>query len=131
MTAPEVLARGRVAAEALMLDACTVHRPGAVVTDPDTGVAAPSLTLVYTGKCKVQQTLAQSSNPEASGHAFTVLDTRWDTPVGAGPFVVDDVITMTVATEDADLVGQVFRFKEPFHKSLATAQRARVEAVVA
>lgn len=113
-----------------MVDSCTVHRPGAPVTDPDTGVVTPSLTLVYTGKCKIQQTLAQSSNPVAGGHVFTVQDTRWDTPVGVGPFAVNDVVTVTVAVLDPDLVG-VFRVKELFHKTMATAQRTRVEKVTA
>ena len=51
----------RSEAESLMLDTCTVHRPGEPVTDSD-GNVTPSLTLLYTGPCKIQQTLAQSSN---------------------------------------------------------------------
>jgi len=121
---------GRSAAEALMLDTCTVHRPGEPVTDVDGKVTA-SLTLMYTGPCKIQQTLAQSSNPEAGGHQYTVQDTRWDTPVAAGVFEVDDVVTIIGAVLDPQLVGRVFRVTEPFHKTGATAQRTRVEEVTA
>jgi Family of unknown function (DUF6093) len=113
-----------------MQDACTVHRPGTPVTDPGTGVVAPSLTLVYTGKCKIQQTMSQASNPTAGGHSFTVLNVRWDTPVSAGPFQVDDLVTMTASVLDPQLVGRVFRVAELFHKSGATAQRVRVEEMV-
>ncbi|MFC8037826.1 DUF6093 family protein [Paenarthrobacter sp. NPDC057355] len=120
----------RAAAESLMLDTCTVHRPGVPVTDAD-GNVSPSMTLLYTGPCKIQQTLAQSSNPVAGGHRFTVQDTRWDTPVVAGPFQVDDVVTVLGAVLDPQLVGRVFRVTEPFHKSGATAQRTRVEEVSA
>lgn len=112
-----------------MQDACTVHRPGAVVTDPVTGVVAPSLTLVYTGQCKVQQTISQASNPTAGGHSFTVQDSRVDFPVSAGPFAVNDVVTMTASELDPQLVGRKFRVTELFHKSYATAQRTRVKEI--
>jgi hypothetical protein len=113
-----------------MLDTCTVHRPGEPITDAD-GNVSPSLTLLYTGPCKIQQTLAQSSNPEAGGHQYTVQDTRWDTPVAAGVFAVDDVVTIIAAVLDPQLTGRVFRVTDPFHKTGATAQRTRVEAVAA
>lgn len=130
MSAVDAVLAGRRWAESLMLDTCTVHRPGGPVTDAD-GNVTPSLTLLYTGPCKIQQTLAQSSNPEAGGHQFTVQDTRWDTPVAAGVFEVDDVVTITEAILDPQLTGRVYRVTEPFHKTGATAQRTRVEAVVA
>ena len=114
-----------------MLESCTVERSSGAVTNPDTGKVYPALSTVYTGPCKIQQTLAQSSNPVAGEHRFTVQDTRWDTPVSAGPFMVGDVVTVTGAVLDAQLVGRVFRVVETFHKSGATAQRTRVEEVVA
>lgn len=126
-----VLPRLRAEAEALMFDSCTVDRPGEVTTNPDTGVVGSGLTRVYEGKCKIQQTLAQSSNPTAGGHSFTVQSTRWDTPITAGPFAIDDVVTLTDATLDPQLAGRVYRVVELFHKSGATAQRVRVEEVSA
>ena len=131
MSAADAVAEGRTQAELLMFDSCVVDRPGPVVTDPDTGVVAPSLSRIYEGRCKVQQTIAQSSNPTAGGHSFTVQSTRWDTPVSAGPFAVNDVVTMTGAVLDPQLVGRVYRVVELFHKSGATAQRVRVEEVSA
>lgn len=130
MSAVDAVLAGRREAQALMLDTCTVHRPGEPITDSD-GNVTPSLTLLYTGPCKIQQTLAQSSNPEAGGHQFTVQDTRWDTPVAAGVFAVNDVVTIVDAVLDPQLTGRVYRVTDPFHKTGATAQRTRVEAVVA
>lgn len=130
MSAQGLTLRGRAAAESLMVDACTVHRPGAPVTDADGNVTA-SLTLVYTGMCKVQQTIAQSSNPTAGGHSFTVQDSRVDLPVTAGPLLVSDVVTLTASVLDPQLVGRKFRVVELFHKTYATAQRIRVEEVTA
>jgi len=67
-----------------MVDTCTVQRPGEPVTDPVTGSVTPRLSAVYTGACKVQQTIAQSSNPTAGGHAFTVQDSC-PGPYAVGP----------------------------------------------
>lgn len=130
MSAVEAVLAGRAAAESLMLDTCTVHRPGVPVTDAD-GNVSPSMVLLYTGPCKIQQTLAQSSNPVAGGHRFTVQDTRWDTPVAAGVFEVNDVVTVVGAVLDPQLVGKVYRVSEEFHKTSATAQRTRVEEISA
>jgi len=121
--------RGREAAESLMIDACTVHRPGDPITDPETGNVTPGSTLVYSGPCKVQQTISQASNPNAGGHSFTVQDSRVDFPVAAGPLAVDDVVTVTASVMDPQLVGREMRVVELFHKSFATAQRTRVEEV--
>jgi len=131
MSAEDAVAEGRRQAEALMFDSCVADRPGPPVTDPDTGAVNPSMARIYEGPCKIQQTIAQSSNPTAGGHSFTVQSTRWDTPVSAGPFAVNDVVTMTGAVLDPQLVGRVYRVVELFHKSGATAQRVRVEEVSA
>jgi O-succinylbenzoate synthase len=114
-----------------MVDACEVHRLGVPVTDYLTGQVTASRVLVYSGRCKVQQTISQASNPSSGGHAYTVQDVRWDTPVGSGPFLVDDEVVVTAAVLDPQLVGRVYRVSELFHKSGATAQRVRVEEVVA
>ena len=112
-----------------MLDACTVSRLGDPVTDPDTGNVTPGEDLIYSGPCKVQQTISQASNPSAGGHSFTVQDSRVDFPVAAGPLLVNDVVTLTASVLDPQLVGRVFRVSELFHKSYATAQRTRVEEI--
>ena len=114
-----------------MVDSCEVHRLGPQVTDYFTGQVTNTRTLVYSGACKFQQTISQASNPSSGGHAFTVQDVRWDTPVGAGPFLVDDEVTVTAAVLDPQLVGRVYRVSELFHKTGATAQRVRVEEIVA
>jgi len=131
VSAEAAVLAGRREAEALMLDACTVTRPGAPVTDPETGDVTPSSTPVYSGPCKVQQTISQASNPSAGGHQFTVQDSRVDFPVSAGPLAVSDSVTITASALDPQLVGRTFRVAELFHKSFATAQRTRVEEPVA
>lgn len=124
--ADAALAAGRIAAESLMVDTCIIDRPGEPVTDDD-GVVSPSYTPVYSGPCKVQQTLAQSSSPEAGGAVFTVQGARVDLPVGVGPVATGDRVRMVTAASNPDLVGNVYRLVELFEKSWQTAQRTRVE----
>jgi hypothetical protein len=112
-----------------MVDSCDVMRPGEPVTDPVTGSVTPGSTFVYSGPCKVQQTISQASNPTAGGHSFTVQDSRVDFPVSAGPLAVSDTVTITASVLDPQLVGREFRVAELFHKSYATAQRTRVEEI--
>lgn len=112
-----------------MLDSCKVERPGDPVTDQESGTVTPSMSPVYAGKCKVQQTMSQGANPSAGSHAFTIQDSRVDFPVSAGPLMVDDVVTITASELDPQLVGTVFRVSELFHKTYATAQRTRVDEV--
>jgi hypothetical protein len=112
-----------------MIDTCTVTRLGDPITDPETGNVTPGSTFVYSGPCKVQQTISQASNPSAGGHSFTVQDSRVDFPVTAGPLLVDDVVKITASALDPQLVGREMRVVELFHKSFATAQRTRVEEV--
>jgi hypothetical protein len=131
MSLTDLVLRGRDAAEALMIDACTVRRPTGTVTDPVTGNVTPSWTLVYEGKCKVQATQAQASNPLAGGHAFTVEDLEWQAPIGTGPFNVNDVIMQTAAPLDPDLVGTTYRVTSLARKTAKTAQRFRVEVIAA
>jgi hypothetical protein len=134
--------RGRVHAEALMKDVVVISRPGAAVTDPDTGEVANSLTDVYAGPCKVQQTLSQGASPVAGGHAFTVQSARLDVPVWVTGLAVGDIAVasfLDTATYPGSFPGDgvfpgavrelTFRVVELFEKSYATAQRLRVEQV--
>lgn len=131
MSAAAATRMGRKAAERNMNDTCSVARPNPKpTTDPVTGKVTRSSTPVYTGKCRLQQSLAQASTQEAGEHVFTEQGIRWDTPVGSGPFKVGDMVTMTASELDGQLVGKVYRVEQLFNKSQATAQRCRVVEVL-
>lgn len=125
------LTRGRRAAEALMVDSCTVRRVSGTSTNTTTGAVTPTYSTVYTGKCKVQQGGAQAGTPEAGDHAFTVQGLQLHLPVGAGPVAVGDVVTVTASAHDAQLVNRQFRVTAEHHKTWATAQRIPIEEVQA
>ena len=114
-----------------MVDECRVERPGAVSTDRTTGKVSRPAQVVYEGKCGLQQTGTQATDPDVGEHLYTVQTTTWKTPVFAGPFEVGDVVYITKAAADPQLVGTEYRVTELFHKSLATSQRCRVEEVTA
>ncbi len=145
MSAQGLTLRGRKMAESIYKDTCTINRPGAAVTDPDTGEVTAPLVLVYAGPCKVQQTIAQSSNPTAGGHSFTVQSARLDVPTWVTGVQVGDLAVAsfldTATYPDGTFPGDdvypgavrelTFRVVELFEKSYATAQRLRVERMTA
>ncbi|HEX2551113.1 MAG TPA: DUF6093 family protein [Nocardioidaceae bacterium] len=127
MSATSALLRGRVAAEALMLDTCTIRRVASSTSDPDTGVKTPTYTTVYSGKCKVQQR-STAANPTDVGEAeLLASQLELHIPVSATGVRADDVATIDTSVLDPDLAGQVFTIRGEAHKSYATARRLTVE----
>jgi hypothetical protein len=132
MSVLDLLAEGRAAAEAIMLDACTITRvtgPEGPL-DPETGLREPApTTTIYAGKCKVQTYEPHESAKEAGDHVFTEQRYHLHLPIGAGPVAVNDIATVTAASADAGLVGRSYRIAGLHHKSLATAQRLLVDEI--
>jgi hypothetical protein len=125
------LAGGRAAAAALMVDQCTIGRPIGKATDPTTSQVVTTYSPVYSGPCKVQILDVIPATPEAGGRLATVTRLRVDVPIEATAGVtVNDVVTITAATFDTDLVGRTFRVIAPFHGSMKTARRLPVEEIV-
>lgn len=128
ISAEGITLRGRLAAEALMIDTCLVERYTGEVTDPLTGVVSEGWETVYEGVCKVQGRQAQASSPVAGGHVFTVEQLMIHLPVSAQSRL-DDRVTIVTATMDPDLVGATFRLTELARGTYRTADRWNVEAV--
>ena len=130
MTYSGVLLAGRRAAEALMVDECTVRTVTGRATDPTTGKGTPTYSApLYLGKCRVQSFQPQERSPEAGGATLTVQRYAVHVPVEAFAPAVGQVITITAAAGDANLVGRQYRVVALLHKSLATAYRLSVEEV--
>ena len=120
------MARGRAAAEALMVDACTVRRATGETTDPDTGEVERTYATVYTGKCRVQQSLAQAQQQDAGEDYMLLLRLEVQLPVaGSEGLSVGDEVTITASVNDPDLTGRVFRIRDLFHKTHATSRRVQ------
>ena len=127
MTAHSVLALGRIAAAALMIDACIVKRTTGSSTDSETGVITPTYTTLYAGKSKVQRRgpRGQSNRPINLGEAFELLSfVEVGVPMSVDPgFVPADIVVITACVNDTDLVDRVFHLRGFEHRSFATARR--------
>jgi hypothetical protein len=119
------LARGQVAAELGMTDACTVRRVATSGTDPVTGETSYTYSSIYTGKCRVQQHQAAADRQDVGEDSVLLLTVEVQLPVSVTGLEVGDLITITSAAHDADLVGRVFRIHDLAHKSEPTARRVQ------
>jgi hypothetical protein len=124
-SAVAAIGRGRRAAEALMLDTCTVQRLASETTDPDTGVVVKHFTAIYVGKCKIQHTQRPTNAHPTNIGESEVLQARIELhlPTSVVGVLSDDFVTVTASALDADLVGATFHVRELAHKTLQTARR--------
>lgn len=130
MSATTATMRGRRAAEALMIDTCTVTRLTGSSTDPETGVITPTTATIYTGKCKIQQPGVASGGPANLGEATVMVShPQLHLPIAATGVRSDDVATVTAAALDPDLVGRRYAIRVPAAKTFATARRLDIELV--
>jgi hypothetical protein len=107
-----------------------IRRKTGDTTDPDTGVVTPTYATVYTGKCKVQTFTNRELVKSGGEHEFINQRYEVDIPVSAVGVLVNDEITLDVATYDVDLVGRQYRVVGLMNKSLGTARRLGVEELV-
>jgi uncharacterized protein (UPF0218 family) len=128
MSAAERLVRfGRVQAEQLMVDTCRLETVGDAVTDPVTAVVTTPKTLVYAGKCKLQNQKAFPSNPDAGEHQFTTTPEELHLPVTVQART-GLLVTMVSAFDEVN-VDRTFRIRSVDRKSLQTALRCQIEEV--
>jgi hypothetical protein len=124
MSRASVLARGQAKAAEGMADACTITRVTGRSTNTTTGAVTPTTSTLYTGKCRIQQAQAQAQREDIGEDHLLLLRLEVQLPVvGTEALAVGDLITITAAVNDADLVGRVLRVHDLAHKSEATARR--------
>ena len=81
------VARGRIAAERLMTDTCTITRAGGEpVYDATTDTYTfPAGSTVYEGKCKVRSRQAMAATPEAGEGVVVVARRELHLPLAGEP----------------------------------------------
>ena len=109
-----------------MVDECTIRRLAGKVTDPDTGASVPSYDVLYTGKCKVQNAMAQAARTDAGEDYLLLLRLEVHLPMSVAGLKAGDEIVITAAAHDSDLPGRIFRIHDLAHKTYATARRVGV-----
>lgn len=129
MTAYTAMSRGRLAAEALMVDACTITRTtGTPTTDPETGASSSTTSTVYSGKCRFQQAAAGASGQNVGEANIYQVAHLVQLPMSVAGVRVEDIVTAT-ASIDPDLVGRKFWIRAVAEGTHKTARRLPIELV--
>ena len=123
MSAASVLARGRAAAEARMVDTCTARRVTGETVDDNTGDVTPTLTSVYAGRCRMKQPNASATAAEVGEAAVLLQQPEVHLPMSAAVLRPGDEITLTASVHDPGSVGRVFIVRAVPAQSAATARR--------
>lgn len=130
MTAASVTLAGRAAAEALMVDACTITRvtPGTVFNET-TGQYddTPPPTTVYTGKCRVKPRDNADRVVQYGQEAVSLWPYIVSIPMAESGVELDDIVTVTASALDTALVGAGFRVRQVLAGSHLTARRLGCE----
>lgn len=120
---------GRAAHQGLMIDTCTITRPGTPTTNRATSVQTPGAsTTLYAGKCRLK---AQRIPKDAEVGERLQAVARYELAlpfdaVPTAPLRRGDVITMT-ESGDPRLVGQTLTVTAIDYGSTATAWRISVQ----
>lgn len=126
MSASRAIAAGQAAAEALMIEACTIATVESIVPDPLTGhdivtygapIYGPDIA-PHHGKCKIQDGPVLEEQDAATA-TVPAVRYRLDIPVSAPAIQSGSVATMTD--------GRVLRVISGHRKTWQTAQRLTVE----
>ena len=126
-----LLAAGRLAHQQLMVDSCTISRPGTPTLNRGTGVLTPgAATTLYSGPCRLKPQRIPRS--EEAGERLTVV-ARYELALPFASLATDslqvgDTVTIT-ASGDTRLVGQLFSVMAVDFGSTATAWRITVEGI--
>lgn len=129
MSRSSVLARGRAAALAGMVDTCRIVRVTNGAVDENTGRIAQAEQVIYEGVCRMQNQRAQSRAEEVGEDRPLLLPLEVQLPMTVTYLRVGDRITITASLNDDDLTGRTFQLRDLAHKTEATARRVRVEEV--
>jgi hypothetical protein len=129
MTRATVLAMGRAAAEAGMIDACVIERSTTSETDRTTGLVVRDWFEVYNGPCRVQEVVpfVREANPSPDQKILAVARVLQLPVTSSLDIRVGDVATITASVNDPDLVGVRMIVRGQKAKSEATARRLDVE----
>lgn len=124
-----VTLRGRRAAEAIMVDACTITRPTSTPTNPEMGTVVVTTATIYTGKCRVSIAV-KNARPFVVGEAqLFLIRVQLQLPVTAVNVAIDDRVLLTASTLDPELVGKTFVVRELAHGTHITSRRLQMQEI--
>lgn len=127
------LEAGRRAAEALMLDEGRALRPIGQEYDPaqQAQVTTYDPDFGFTSRCKLQSRVLVAQEAQAGGRTVTTARLELHLPIDTEPLTTGDVWELTARDpQSSAAVGHRFRVQGPHEKTMATARRYDIEAVV-
>jgi hypothetical protein len=127
MSATTAVLAGRRAAERLMVDACTIRRVTGTSTDNVTGVVTPTYTVIYSGKCRVQQQVPVSKPGNVGQAAVWLQRSELQVPMSAPPALSDDRVDITTSALDPNLPGTVYHVRDLGAKTHSTKRVYQIE----
>lgn len=125
-TVDDVLARGRVMAESLMQDTCTIRRRTGTTTGPG-GVITPIYSTIYSGRCRFQQTEAQAVEQRPGGAFALMLRMQVQLPMSVTGLRTEDEVVCDSSAHDPDLPGRSWSIRDLAHKTHASARRVGLQ----
>lgn len=129
MTPEQAILAGRAAAEALMIDTCTITRVTSETPDLQTGLITTETMVVYTGPCRIQQK-GHLSRPTTVAEAYLYQSpVELQLPMAVTAVRIRDDVTIDTSVLDPALAGQHYWVKEPAAKTHATSRRFGIESV--
>lgn len=127
MSVSSLLARGRRAAERLMVDECVIRRRTGEETTDGYGNITRATTDVYAGKCRVQQPTATAQEQESGEASMLLLRFELQLPMSAVGVQADDEVEVTASRHDPDLPGRRFVVRGLAHKTHGVMRRLQVD----
>lgn len=130
MSLPAVVARGRVRAEALMVDTVSVKsKTTRAAQNETTGAETQQYETSFTSKAKIQSSSLESTDPEVGGRRQAIDSIELHLPITAPQVEQGQVVEVTAvgAGSDSRLVGRQFVVAAPMNKTHATATRLRLK----
>jgi len=118
--------RGRQLANRMMVDHCTITRPGRPAVDPLTGRETQIGISVYLGPCRITSELHDEHLEEAGGASFNVERLALQLPHGSAVLRGNEQVEITRSLNPA-LTGRKFRIIARATKSLAIIDKYTIE----
>jgi hypothetical protein len=128
------IAAGRAIAEAAMVDTCVVYRDPEGSADDTfnatTGALTPPVgdqTTVYTGPCLLRTENIQARSGDEGGATVSRKLQGARVPVSAPPFLFGDLLVVTAAANDPQLVDRRARVLDVDVNSFAVTRKVSLE----
>lgn len=128
MSATSATLAGRAAANALMVDTCTITADVPLVYDEESDTyVTPAGSLRYSGPCKVKPRDNVDRVVEAGAQTVSIWPYVVSIPMSVTTVELDDVITVTACPLDPALVDTRLRVRQATTGTYLTARRLGCE----